>query len=231
MRHDRARPQAVPRELRARVADREADRPRRDEQRLGLVDGERPRARVVVRARSSASTIAAASSPPFDDDRVAEHAQRGEDEVHRRRDAPPLHRREQVRADVAGDVEVGRAARRGTRRRRRRLRRRPWPSTVAGRRRVSPATRRGASRSSCVSGSGSTRASATAVMKLVSPTQRGSTCTWTWPGTPAPAARPMLAPTLMPSGVYAASTATLASCTSAITAAASSRESPARVDS
>ena len=27
-------------------------------------------------------------------------------------------------------------------------------------------------------------------MKLVSPLQRGSTCTWRWPGTPAPAARP-----------------------------------------
>ena len=50
------------------------------------------------------------------------------------------------------------------------------------------------------SASGSTRLSPVTVMKLVSPTQRGSTCMWTWPATPAPAARPMFMPTLMPSG-------------------------------
>ena len=41
-------------------------------------------------------------------------------------------------------------------------------------------------------------------MKLVSPLQRGSTCTCRWPGTPAPAARPRLTPTFTPSGAYAA---------------------------
>ena len=40
--------------------------------------------------------------------RVAAQAQDREDEVHRGRDAPPGHRREEVRADVAGDVEIGR---------------------------------------------------------------------------------------------------------------------------
>ena len=50
-------------------------------------------------------------------------------------------------------------------------------------------------------GSGSTLASATEVMKLVSPTQRGSTCMWKWPGTPAPPALPRLAPRLAPSGL------------------------------
>ena len=48
--------------------------------------------------------------------------------------------------------------------------------------------------------SGMTRVSATAVMKLVSPDQRGRTWRWTWEGRPAPAARPRLAPMLRPSG-------------------------------
>ena len=48
--------------------------------------------------------------------------------------------------------------------------------------------------------SGRTRASATAVMKLVSAFQRGSTWTWRWPATPAPAAAPRLSPTLTPLG-------------------------------
>jgi hypothetical protein len=50
--------------------------------------------------------------------------------------------------------------------------------------------------------SGSTRLSPVTVMKLVSPTQRGNTCMWTWPAIPAPAARPMFIPRLMPSGKY-----------------------------
>jgi hypothetical protein len=50
-------------------------------------------------------------------------------------------------------------------------------------------------------GSGRTRAFATAVMKLVSPAQRGRTWRWKWPGTPAPAARPRLAPMFSPSGL------------------------------
>ena len=55
-------------------------------------------------------------------------------------------------------------------------------------------------------------------MKFVSPTQRGSTCTWRCPGTPAPAARPRFMPTLTPSGWYAASTARVASRVIAISA-------------
>jgi len=37
-------------------------------------------------------------------------------------------------------------------------------------------------------------------MKFESPTQRGTTCMWKWSGTPAPAALPILAPILKPSG-------------------------------
>ena len=48
--------------------------------------------------------------------------------------------------------------------------------------------------------SGKTRASATAVMKLVSPTQRGTACRCRCRGMPAPAARPRLAPMFTPSG-------------------------------
>ncbi len=48
--------------------------------------------------------------------------------------------------------------------------------------------------------SGMTRTPATAVMKLVSPDHRGSTCMCRCDGMPAPAARPRLAPMLMPSG-------------------------------
>ncbi len=44
----RPRAQAAPRELRGRVADREADRARRDEQRFGLVDVQRPAGDEVV---------------------------------------------------------------------------------------------------------------------------------------------------------------------------------------
>ena len=47
---------------------------------------------------------------------------------------------------------------------------------------------------------GRTRVPATAVMKLVSPTQRGTACRWRWRGIPAPAACPRLAPRLIPSG-------------------------------
>jgi len=50
------------------------------------------------------------------------------------------------------------------------------------------------------SASGNTRLSPVTVMKFVSPTQRGSTCMWTCPATPAPAARPMFIPRLTPSG-------------------------------
>ena len=50
------------------------------------------------------------------------------------------------------------------------------------------------------SGSGSTRVSATAVMKFVSPSQRGRQWTWRWSGTPAPAPAPRLRPTFTPSG-------------------------------
>ena len=39
-----------------------------------------------------------------------------------------------------------------------------------------------------------------AVMKLVSPCHRGSTCTCTWLGTPAPAAEPRFIPTFTPCG-------------------------------
>src|SRR5688572_5019 len=48
--------------------------------------------------------------------------------------------------------------------------------------------------------SGITRTSARAVMKLVSPPHRGTAWRWRCPGTPAPASRPRLAPTLKPSG-------------------------------
>jgi hypothetical protein len=49
-------------------------------------------------------------------------------------------------------------------------------------------------------GSGKTRVSAMAVMKLVSASQRGSTCTWRWSGTLAPPARPWFSPTFIPLG-------------------------------
>ena len=48
--------------------------------------------------------------------------------------------------------------------------------------------------------SGMTRVSPTAVMKFVSPDQRGRTWRCTWAGIPAPAARPRLAPMFSPSG-------------------------------
>ncbi len=50
------------------------------------------------------------------------------------------------------------------------------------------------------SASGITRSPAMVVMKLVSPFQRGRTWMWKWPGMPAPAAAPMLVPTLIPWG-------------------------------
>src|SRR4051812_45836842 len=46
----------------------------------------------------------------------------------------------------------------------------------------------------CDIASGTTRTSPTAVMKLVSPPHRGTTCWWMWPGRPAPAQRPRLMP-------------------------------------
>ena len=48
--------------------------------------------------------------------------------------------------------------------------------------------------------SGRTRVSPTELMKFTSPNQRGRTCMWMWPATPAPAALPMFIPRLMPSG-------------------------------
>ncbi len=66
--------------------------------------------------------------------------------------------------------------------------------------------RRGSGQAPCrrshptVSDSGMTRTPATVVMKLVSPDHRGRTWRWRCPGIPAPAARPRLAPMLMPSG-------------------------------
>ena len=51
---------------------------------------------------------------------------------------------------------------------------------------------------------GMTRTPPTAVMKFVSPFQRGMMCTCRWLGTPAPAARPMLIPMLSPWGSSAA---------------------------
>lgn len=51
------------------------------------------------------------------------------------------------------------------------------------------------------SDSGSTRVSPTTVMKLASATQRGSTCMWMCPATPAPAAFPMFIPRFTPSGL------------------------------
>ena len=50
------------------------------------------------------------------------------------------------------------------------------------------------------SASGRTRVSPTTVMKLASATQRGRTCMWMCPVTPAPAALPMFMPRFTPSG-------------------------------
>ena len=55
-----------------------------------------------------------------------------------------------------------------------------------------------------VNSSGSTRVSPITVAKFESATQRGRTCMWMWPSTPAPAARPMFMPIFMPSGLYSA---------------------------
>ena len=120
------------------------------------------------------------------------------------RDPAPVVVRETNTARRSRRRRAPRAARRGTRPRRREfvshraagtaqrpaLSRRPPPN----------AGHTFAPRSERPRVSGRTRASATVVMKLVSPFQRGRTCTWKWPGTPAPAARPRLAPDVEPVG-------------------------------
>ena len=54
------------------------------------------------------------------------------------------------------------------------------------------------------SASGRTFTSASTGMKFVSPAQRGTTCRWTWPTTPAPAIRPRFQPRLNPAAASSA---------------------------
>ena len=165
--------------------------------------------------------------PPVVADEPAQQAETREHRVDRSRDAAAADAREQVRPDVRGDVEIlGEDVSLG------------WRRVVlttctvlrCPQRTGSGQCLRSFSQLRC-NGSGSTRASATVVMKLVSPFHRGTTWTCTCPGMPAPPARPMLTPTLAPSGWNAPSTATVASCVIAMSAFASSVDSPESVPS
>ena len=97
---------APPRELRRRVADREADRAARDRERLGLVDAQRPRGEEVVdrddaeqAARRAGSRRCRWRDPPA-------RQSTADDGVDRPGDAAPLDVGERVRPDVRGDVEI-----------------------------------------------------------------------------------------------------------------------------
>src|SRR5262249_11770167 len=146
----------------------------------------------------------------------ADPAQHREQEVDRSGDASPVRVGEEVRPLVLRDVEilgevVGAVG---------------LGDVVAHAATVAQALRSFASVAE--SGSGRTRVSAIAVMKFVSAFQRGTTCTWRWPGTPAPAAAPRLIPTFTPSGAYASFTAAVARCVRCMSAAASSAGSASR---
>ena len=144
--------------------------------------------------RSRASRTAPNSRPRLSLASAAHSDERAEHDVDRARDAPALDVGEHVRPDVRGDVEilgqlvarivvgfaVGRVVGHG-----------------ADATRATPLS---ACRSRCAGSRAAPGPRRSTVMKLVSPFQRGSTCTCRWPGTPAPAARPRLAPTLTPSG-------------------------------
>src|SRR4029453_3471445 len=109
-------------------------------------------------------------------------------------DPPPADVGEEVRTDVRGDVQILGEPVMLVRRR-----------LTHGRRRYDARCHSERSRAHVSGrGSGRTRVSATLVMKLVSPTHRGTTWTWRWPGTPAPPARPRFTPMFIPSGSYPA---------------------------
>ena len=164
MRHAGRLTQPAPRELRRRVPDGEPDGAARDRERLGLVDLEMPTGDEVVGRDHDSRNTPANTSPPLP--AASPAAERGTRRRPRR--APPRCGGAGCRGTRTGPTYAvtSRSSGRSSPCVARSVRR-PHASNATGPRPLS------ASRSRSRGLSGSTRTSATAVMKFVSPFQRG----------------------------------------------------------